>query len=29
MVGLFDVAVPAGMDKQLFFLRKTEQQQAR
>jgi len=29
MVGFFDVAVPAGVDKQHFFLRKEEQQQVR
>ena len=28
MVGFFDVAVPAGVDKQHFFIRKEEQQQA-
>jgi len=27
MVGFFDVAVPAGVDKQRFFIRKKEQQQ--
>jgi len=29
MVGFFDVAVPAGMDKQHFFSRKKEQQEVR
>jgi hypothetical protein len=29
MVGFFDVAVPAGVDKQRFFIRKKEQQQVR
>jgi len=29
MVGFFDVAVPAGMDKQHFFIRKKEEQQVR
>ncbi len=29
MVGFFDVAVPAGVDKERFFIRKNEQQQGR
>jgi len=29
MVGFFDVAVPGGVDKQRFFIRKEEQQQVR
>jgi len=29
MVGFFDVAVPAGVDKQHFFIRKKEKQEVR
>jgi hypothetical protein len=29
MVGFFDAAVPAGVDKQRYFIRKREQQPAR